>query len=392
MSVVFAFPMRSIPAAAIQAAFEENFRSRGELGAAASIWLGERETLSLAGGACNREGTREWTGSTLALIWSATKGVAAATVLHALEQARISLTRPVASLWPEFAQNGKAGITLLQALSHQAGLPALGQGVSVLDHAACAAAIAAQTPYWPPGSAHGYHTRTFGPLVDEILRRVVPGTTLGRYWREFFGEPFGLDVWIGLPDALHDRVATSYSARVAATSLPNPEPLYRALAEEGSLTRRSFASPSGLHVVTQMLRPEVWRAELPAFGGIASARGLAKFYALLARREEKLFSLGAFEAMSRPVTSGSDRVLCTPTAFSTGFMLDPLDAQGAKQRSVFGPSVRAYGHPGAGGIHAFADPENGVAFAYVMNQMELGVFPNRKALSVVEALYGTPTD
>jgi CubicO group peptidase (beta-lactamase class C family) len=119
---------------------------------------------------------------------------------------------------------------------------------------------------------------------------------------------------------------------------------------------------------------------LPASGGIASARGLAGFYASLARD-------GARSAMTSPLVNGPDLVLCTPTSFSAGFMLDPRDATGRKIRQTFGPSPAAFGHPGAGGVHAFVDPENGLAFAYVMNQMELGVFPNRKSLALMEAIY-----
>ncbi len=379
--------MPNISRPALEQVFAENFRSRGEVGSGVSIWHRGEELVSLAGGSCERDGLRAWTPDTLTLIWSATKGIAAACVVHALQAAGVALHRPVAHVWPAFAAAGKGSITLAQALSHQAGLSALDGSVPLLDHDVCAAALAAQQPLWPPGTAHGYHVRTFGPLLDEILRRVVPGTTLGRYWRAIFGDPFELDVWIGLPDELHARAATTYPARVAAGALPNPDPMYAALAQEGSLTRLSFASPSGLHSVTLMMKPEARRAELPALGGIASARGLAKFYSLLATRDQRAFSGPTLEAMSVALVDGADLVLRTPTAFSTGFMLDPRGADGTKLRALFGPSTRAFGHPGSGGIHAFADPEAALSFAFVTNQMELGVFPNRRALAFVECLY-----
>lgn len=376
----------TIPTESITAVFEENFRSRGEVGAAFAIWQDGREVVSLAGGAKDRGEADPWTADTLTLIWSATKGLAAACVCHALQEARIGIHECVRRVWPEFAQEGKSAVTFAHVLSHSAGLSALDRPVSVLDHAACAEALAAQRPLWEPGTAHGYHVRTFGPLLEEILRRIVPGTTLGEYWRRIFAEPLGIDVWIGLPDELHGRVATSLAARVPASAQLDPDPLYAALAEEGSLTRRSFASPGGLHAVSQMNRPEARRASLPASGGIGSARGLAKFYDFLARGGAPFFKLPTHDAMMHALVSGEDRVLRSPTAFSTGFMLDPL-TQGRKQRQLFGPSRLAFGHPGAGGIHAFCDPERRLGVAYVMNQMELGVFPRCRAESLVAALY-----
>ena len=381
--------MIRINLASIHAAFEENFAARGDIGASVSIWQNGRETLTLAGGFTERDGSQEWTSDTPTLLWSATKGPAAACVLHALEAAGVGLDAPVAALWPEFAQAGKEAVTIAQVLSHRAGLVALDQKVSVLDYDAVIRAIAAQAPLWPPGQGHGYHTRTFGFLADEILRRTQPaGMTLGRYWREHFAAPLGLDLWIGMPAELQRSVATTYPARASANATSAPDPLYRALAEPDSLTRRSFASPAGLHSISSMMTAEARSAELPAFGGIGSARGLAKFYALLAAGDTSPFPPATRQAMMTPLVCGLDRVLCTETSFSTGFMLDPVDSLGRKMRQTFGPSLSAFGHPGAGGIHGFADPEHGLSFAYVMNQMELGVFPNRKALSLLEAVYG----
>lgn len=380
--------MIEINADSIRRVFDENFASRGEIGASVSIWQAGREVLTLAGGFCERERERPWTADTPTLIWSATKGPASACVLHALEAADVGLDEPVASRWPEFAQGGKGSVTIAELLSHRAGLSALDTKVSVLDYGAVVAALAAQAPIWPLGEGHGYHTRTFGFLEDELLRRVQPrGMTLGGYWREHFADPLGLDVWIGLPDELHSRVATTYPARVPGIMSESPDALYQALADPASLARRSFASPAGLHNVSSMMSAEARRAEFPAFGGIGSARGLAKFYARLAMADDALFSPAARTAMMTPVVSGPDRVLCTETSFAAGFMLDPRDASGTKLRQTFGPVSSAFGHPGAGGLHAFADPENQLAFAYVMNQMELGVFPNRKALALVEAIY-----
>ncbi|MCE9611751.1 MAG: beta-lactamase family protein [Chthoniobacter sp.] len=366
--------------------FHENFTAYGELGASVCVWREGREVLSLAGGFRDRARTLPWTDETPVLFWSATKGLAAACLLHACQEHAISPLRLVAEVWPDFSQAGKERVTIAELLSHQAGLPALTPTVDVLDHAAVAAALAAETPHWPPGIGHGYHPRTFGYLVDELLRRIT-GTALREYWRDQIAEPLGLDVWIGLPP---EREAAAVFP--AKTAPPKGDPFYTAFLTPDSLTARAFATPRGLHSVASMNSPEARAASLGAFGGIGTARGLAKFYALLAGGGEwagrRFFQPATLDWMTTTLTQGLDRVLLAETAFSAGFMRDPADARGAKRRTHFGPSPRAFGHPGAGGSHAFADPDTGLAFAYVMNQMEPGVFPGPKCLRLVAALYG----
>ena len=386
-----------IDLSALRTGFDANFTFRGELGASVSVWQGGREVISLASGWRDRQQSTPWRADTMVLMWSITKGLAASCLLHALAADRVPLDTPVAALWPEFAQNGKEGITLAQLLSHQAGLAAMATPeVSLFDHEAVAAALAAQAPAWPPGKAHGYHPRTFGFLMEEGLRRLRPGQTLGQYWREQFAAPLGLDIWIGLPDELAVRVASVYPARSGPGQHGTLDPFYEALAVEDSLTRRAFAGPRGLHSVASMNTPDARRASLPSLGGIGTASSLGKFYALLANGGSldgrTFFPREAICWMSTPLTTGHDEVLCRDTAFSAGFMQDPLGPDGRKLRHLFGPSTEAFGQPGAGGGHAFADPENNVAFAYLMNQMELGVLPNEKSLSLVAAIYGEQPD
>ena len=159
----------------------------------------------------------------------------------------------------------------------------------------------------------------------------------------------------------------------------------------GSLTSRSFASPKGLHAPEAMNSPPARSAAYPGFGGIGTAEALAKFYALLAcdgsLEGRTIFPSGALDRLQSAAVSGPDRVLMMDTAFQSGFMLDPRFPGGPKQRQTFGPSPFAFGHPGAGGSVAFADPEHGLGFAYVMNQMGPGVLPSARAGSLVEALY-----
>jgi CubicO group peptidase (beta-lactamase class C family) len=374
---------------ALAAEFARNFEERGDLGAAVSVWAGGREVASLAGGFLDREKTRPWTVATPVLFWSATKGPSAACLLHVCAAAGLALSRKVAEFWPEFAAQGKGAVTIAELMSHQAGLSALSHGIDVFDYEAIVAALAAEAPHWPLGSGHGYHPRTFGYLLDELLRRITGGTTLGAYWQTNFAKPLALDLWIGVPETLVNDVAPIHGSRTAP---PKGDPFYAAFLTAGSVTARTFSSPRGLHTASSMNTPEARMASLPAFGGIGTASSLAKFYGMLAQGGEldgrRYFQPETIALMSSPLVSGPDLVLQTDTAFSAGFMMDPLATDGRKLRQSFGRSLQAFGHPGAGGSHAFADPENGVAFAYVMNQMQPGVLPDERSVRLVRAVYG----
>jgi CubicO group peptidase (beta-lactamase class C family) len=363
--------------------FFANFSERNELGASVSVWKDGREILSLAHGWQNRECSRPWTQETPVLFWSATKGLAAGCVLHALQGAgRDPLTTRVAELWPEFGANGKAGITIGQLMSHQAGLSALSIPLSVWDYDGIIRALAAEAPHWPPGRGHGYHPRTFGFLMDELCRRTA-GRTIRDYWRDEFVTPHGLELWLGVPEHKVSQVAPVFPS---GTPPPPDDGFYREFLKAGTFTARSFSSPRGLHSAAALNQPEALTAGFPGFGGVGTARGLANYYSWLAECGAG-FLPATIDWMSTTLAQGFDRVLHIETAFSCGFMRDPVGPDGRKSREHFGPSHRAFGHPGAGGSHAFADPENGIAFAYVMNQMEPGVLPGPRALAMVEALY-----
>ena len=364
--------------------FDENFEKFGELGAAVSVWQNGKPIIDLYGGFCDGSREKSWTRDTLVLVWSATKGIGSACLLHALQQRNIELKRFVADFWPEFAQAGKDKITLEQLLSHQAGLCALDQRVDVLDYGGVIRALEAQAPLWPPGNGHGYHARTFGFLLDELVRRIT-GNTLSDYWQKNFAQPLELDFWIGLPEAQNSRVATIYAAKSGKP--PEPAEFYRDLVTAGTLARKTFTSPHGLNVISKMNDPQIRAQPNVSFGGIGSASALAKFYSVLANGGEvngqTLFSRKTIEEMTATLSDGIDRVFQIPTAFSAGFMKDSRDVA----RRMFGRTAMSFGHPGAGGSHAFADPENNIAFAYVMNQMEQSVLPNEKSLRLVDAIY-----
>lgn len=373
--------------------FLRNFEERGELGASVSVWRDGEEILSLDHGWRDRDRALAWTDDTLVPVWSVTKGPAAIATLLALHEAGHAFHAPVKTLWPELRAAADERLTFAGVLSHQTGLAALdgdNRG-DIFRHATVAAALERQEPAWPPGRGHGYHPRTHGFLLDEIVRRCTGGVPLGEFWKHRVAGPLGLDIHIGhLSPAEIGRLATIIPPRVQR---PNPVelPFYRALADPDSPTAMAFASPGGMRALSDINRIEMLQASLPALGGVATARSLAEFYQVLVREGEH----EGVQAIPRDVvreartlrSTGDDRTFLFPTAFTTGFMRDPIDSTGTKLRRLFGPNERAFGQPGAGGSHAFADPDSGLSFAYVMNQMETGVLPNRKSLDLVEAIY-----
>ena len=358
-------------------AFAANMAGGAELGAAVALYLDGEEILSLAGGWTTKHRDVGWQTTTLAPVYSATKGPAAACVLHALWTHGLCPDTAVTRLWPALPPHLSVG----ELLYHQGGFAALSPRAAVSDHSAVIAAIEVQTPMFSPPD-HGYHPRTFGYLADELVRRITGAATLGGYWREAIADTHGIDFWIGLPESEHARVATLYPGRpdIAASEAD----FYAAFNDPGTLTRKAFLSPQGLHSVAEMNHPDAWRAGLAGFGGVGSAAGLARFYGLLAAG--RILPDEVMPWLTTRLVDGPDRILHMPTAFSAGFMLDPLAADGSKLRAIFGPNADAFGHPGAGGSHAFADPGRRLGFAYVMNQMALGVLPHTRALALVDTL------
>lgn len=361
--------------------FERNFRDRGELGASVSIWWDGAELLSHNHGWCEREKKRPWTERTMVPVYSATKVPAAATLLMALASRGLTEETPVREVWPRFPV---AGARFFHLLSHQCGLAALDKRASVFDHAAVVDAINQQTPAWALGEGHGYHPRTFGALVDEPVRRLT-GLTLGGYWREIIAGPMRLDFWIGLPEPEWPRVAKLYPGKAGNDDLADA--FYKQLTTSGTYTRRAFSSPRGLHAIHEMNEPRAWSAGLPALGGVGTASALARFYQAVIGGIESPLTPRVRHALATARSAADDRVLLRPTVFTCGAQQDPLDGEGRKLRTIYGPSKRAFGHPGAGGSHGFGDPETGVSFAYVMNQMNLSVMPGLKCREMVNALF-----
>jgi CubicO group peptidase (beta-lactamase class C family) len=374
---------------AVRRAFSANFTASDELGAAVSVWQDGVEILSLAGGHRDRAGSHPWKETTLAPVFSATKAPAAVCALLALDAAKLPLDAPVAEAWPEFATADKTGITFAHVLSHTSGLSALDEPPPVDDYRAVIRALEQQAPLWPPGSAQGYHARTFGFLLDEIVRRLTHAASLGEFFHHTLARPLELDFWIGLPEAEGERMAEMLPGRLRTD--PATQVFLQTWSNPATLTRRTFTSPRGYNSAAEYNLPVFRSAGFAGMGGVASARGLAGFHALLAagglHQGTRLIPERVLCQLENPLSQAEDLVLLTPAAFAAGVMKDPVDASGRKLRHHFGPSLRAFGHPGAGGCLGFADPEHGLSFAYVMNRLEPGALPGAKPLALIAALY-----
>jgi CubicO group peptidase (beta-lactamase class C family) len=361
---------------AVAVAFEANFSDHGEVGAAVCAYHHGQPVVDLWGGLADRELDRPWERDTLQLVFSTTKGLAA-TCIHLLtERGQVNLDEPVASYWPEFAAAGKEAIPLRWVLSHEAGLAAVTGEVTmddVLGWEGVVEAIAAQAPVWEPGRGHGYHARSYGWILGEVVRRVT-GQSLGRFFAEQIAAPFGLDFYIGLPSTELERVARVYPPEVDAAT----KELMDAFMGPETLLGQVISGPSGLFGYDDMWnRPELLAAEMPSSNGVGTARAIARHYAALIGEVDgqRILRPDTLEVATRPAVSGPDRVIGLPMTFGLGYMTPP---PGAPEGS--------FGHVGAGGSLGLAQPGDGWALGYVMNQMQLGMSGDARSAGLVDAL------
>jgi CubicO group peptidase (beta-lactamase class C family) len=370
---------------AVADAFAANFDERGDVGGACAVYLDGEAVVDLWGGFADRAAGRTWERDALVLTFSTTKGVTAVCCNRLVEQGRLDPDAPVAQYWPEFGCKGKDDIPVKWVLSHRAGL-AHCEGTFTLDEVMATApvvdALASQAPIWEPGSAHGYHVRTYGWLLGEIVRRVT-GMSLGAYFATELAAPLGLDYYIGLPESLEPRVARLYPPQ-AGEAL---QALIEAAVAGDSLMGRAMSGPSGLFRYDDMWNTRPLHAtEMPSSNGIGDARSIARLYASciggVTTAGGQRFRALSDDTVVRATTilsEGPDMVIGLPSAFGLGFtgpaMLPP------------DVTASAFGHAGAGGSLGFADPEAGIGFGYVMNQMQLGLDEDQRAPALVHAVY-----
>jgi CubicO group peptidase (beta-lactamase class C family) len=367
--------------AAVREAFSEGFRTADEVGAAVAIALEGELVVDLWAGHLDPERTRPWQRDTLVNVYSTTKGVTALAAHRLVDEGRLDLDAPVAKYWPEFAQAGKGALPVRLLLSHRAGLPAVRKllpNEALYDWDAITSALAAEAPWWEPGSAHGYHAVSFGWLVGEVVRRIA-GKSLGAYVRDTFARPLDLDFHVGLAEREHARVADILQPPAPDPNAEAARLFARALADPEGVTARAFMNPPSM-----ALGPNVpaWRsAEIPGANGHGTARALATLYGRAALGDAGgVISRDAIARCRGEQSHGDDLVLGVRTRFGLGFMLRQDSHEGGRCLGA-----GAFGHPGAGGSLAFADPERRLGFGYVMNRMGPRILLDDRAIALVEA-------
>jgi CubicO group peptidase (beta-lactamase class C family) len=330
--------------------FERILASGDETGAAFTAIRDGEEIVSCWGGLADRRQGRPWAEDTVAVIFSGTKGLVAACMLLLTDRGLLDLEAPVCRYWPEFAANGKSAIRVRDCLSHTARLPGLAQPVTIAeitDSARMAGLLAGQAPCSDPRAALAYHPLTFGWLCGELVRR-VDGRSVGEFFAGEFASVLSLDIWIGLPAGLEQRVASLELApswpEDAEADPQSRDPLWRAInANPPVFDRKHFPWNSR----------DYHAAEIPGAGAIASARSMARFYASL----PDVFSPDALRLAQTPLAAGTSALTGEKMRFSTGFQLQVDDR--------FGPPPDAFGHAGAGGSLHGTWPEQRIAFSYV---------------------------
>jgi CubicO group peptidase (beta-lactamase class C family) len=373
-------------------AFSANFDQHGELGAACCVYVDGRPVVDIWGGIANERTGRAWEEDTIALVFSTTKGATAICAHMLVERGELDLDAPVIDYWPEYGGEGKDKTRVRWLLSHQAGLPGIETPLTLEQ--VCAwepviRALEAHTPYWEPGTRQAYHGLTYGFLNGEVVRRVT-GETLGTFFADAVAAPLNLSAWIGLPEEQEPRVAPLISAPPAdpdrmvdafLADLPDsvavPEGARAALTEMWSrpttAMRLGGAFPDGLVTYDGGHNSRLVRgSEHPGSGMVSDARSLARMYAATVGEVDgvRLLQPSTVEQMtvvqSAPaygVPEGFEAFLAeaSPSAISLGFF------RPTRGLPMLGP--RAFGHSGAGGSLACADPDTNVGFGYVMNRM-----------------------
>lgn len=359
--------------APVREAMADQFAQGLELGARFAFAIEGEVVIDLWGGYADRHRSSPFDDRTLTPVFSTTKAVASILIARAVDAGLLDYDQPVSDLWPKFESEGKGAISVAQTLSHQDGLAALLEPMDPsdwYDWDLVTSKLAAMAPMWPPGTASGYHPTTFGYTAGEIFRR-ADGRTMGQALAEDFAKPFGLEIYIGLPESEDHRVADVERP----TAVPN-------FGEMTEIRRAAF--------MTKWAAPgprteAAWRrAEIPSANGHADARSLARLMGMMAcdgrldglqvlRRE-------TIEDASKERIGGQDLVLPYIMSWGAGFMRN-------SSLAIYGPSLESFGHSGWGGSCAFADPQRRISGAYVMNRQSPDLLGDPRSRRLIDTAY-----
>ena len=359
----------------VREAFAANFDQGLDAGASVAVTVRGEPVVDLWGGGANDDGTRPWERDTIVNVYSTTKTMTAVCALVLADRGELDFWAPVAKYWPEFAANGKEKIEVRHLMSHTAGLPGWDTQITVedlYDWEKVTSLLAAQAPWWEPGTASGYHAITQGNLVGEVVRR-ISGKSLGQFFASEVAGPLGADFYIGL-DAKHD-------ARVA--DLIPPTELGGALAAGAdTVAGRVFRWPT-MNALDSRTRG--WRAaEIPAANGHGNARSIARVHTALANGGEawgkQLLSSKGCDTIFEEQINNTDLVLGMPLRHGIGFGLNSPEAP-------LGPNPRTCYWGGWGGSLALIDFDAHVVIAFAMTKMNSTTTGDMRTVGIGQAVY-----
>ena len=359
---------------AVRAAFAGNLASGADIGASYAATRGGETVVDLWGGWADEACTRPWEKDTLVNVYSTTKTMTALTALLLADRGELDFDAPVARYWPEFAQAGKADVKVSHLMSHSSGLSGWKEPITredLYDWEKATSLLAAQAPYWEPGTASGYHAMTQGYLVGEVVRRIT-GRSLGTVFREEIAEPLGGDFHIGLPASEDHRVADL---------IPPPAGGAIGDGEQSPLVANMSHNPGVDPLDT---RTRAWRAaEIPAAGGQGNARSVAEIHTLLANggvaRGKRIMSEAGCRKALEPQIEGTDLILGIPVRFGLGF--------GLPGGMVPLPNPNSMFWGGYGGSLVVIDFDARTTFGYAMNKMAGTTTGDLRAMSLIMATW-----
>jgi CubicO group peptidase (beta-lactamase class C family) len=385
-----------VPTGVVQGEYDERFRSvveefvtnydeRDEVGASLCVSFEGETVIDVWGGAVDRELSAPWDADTISIVMSCTKGAVALCAHVLASQGLLDIEAPVREYWPEFACNGKEDATVRMMLDHSVGVPAIrGElpGDFMIHWDQVVDRIAAEAPFWEPGTRNGYHLVNFGWTVGEIVRR-VSGKSLGTFFQDAIAKPLGLDFWIGLPEEHEPRVSNMIQSPPPDTGGHVSRFMKVIMSEPESATRHAMAN-----LMSQTTQGRAWHAaEIGGGGGITNARGLCGMYTPLALGGGGVIDPATLERARRcSVATNYDAVLQIATRFGLGFMLS-MDNRDKYDKDSVVMGDHAFGHVGMGGSIGFCDPSIGLAMGYTMNRMGPGILLNERGQSLVDEVY-----
>jgi CubicO group peptidase (beta-lactamase class C family) len=358
--------------AAVRTAFESNFANGNDIGASYCATVEGETVVDLWGGHADAAQTRPWEKDTIVNVYSTTKTMTALTALLLADRGELDFDAPVARYWPEFAANGKAGVKVSHLMSHSAGLSGWKEPITkndLYDWEKVTSLLAAQAPFWEPGTAPGYHALTQGYLVGEVVRRIA-GRSLGTVFRHEIAEPLGADFYIGLPASEDGRVAEL---------IPPPQTMADVAQTD---LQKNMATNPGVDVAET--RTRAWRgAEIPAAGGTGNARSVAGIHILLANggtaNGRRILSEAGCRKALEPQIEGNDLILGAPVRYGMGFGLPSAMIPLPHPNTIF------WG--GYGGSLVIIDMDARTTFAYAMNKMIGTTTGDTRALTLAMAMW-----